>query len=382
MFIMRYSTAPAFIMVSSWLTQRVTAFVTPSSTSSYDGRRASSRQHLRSLAEGRPVTAGLGRALPGGKRRVATAMSTGDGARWAPIPNAPNMQGGTTPEEMMRQMSIPDLALKLDQAETTFGQVHPQVATALIPLSQALYANGDLEPARETCTRALKILQMAYGQSPSVEMAEALHTLAMIQQAESPEIGDKALGSQNMAYELAVRVCGPESVEVAAYARCLAQMSEDYSQFLSPGLPRPFYMPNPVPLYRQTLSIIEKVMGPEDQSVASALDDLASALLFHRDDDYTDMKAVTLLPEAETLAARSLAISRTSLGEEHPITAGREHNLGMVKRGMQKPKESLECFRRALAIREKVLGADHPDTKSSKELVEEEKNAATANNDA
>lgn len=59
-------------------------------------------------------------------------------------------------------------------------------------------------------------------------------------------------------------------MEVAAYARCLAQMSEDYSQFLSPGLPRPFYMPNPVPLYRQTLEIIEKFMGPEDQSVSRA----------------------------------------------------------------------------------------------------------------
>lgn len=71
------------------------------------------------------------------------------------------------------------------------------------------------------------------------------------------------------------------------------------------------------------------------------MDDLASALLFHRDDDYTDMKAVNLLPEAEALAARSLAVSKTSLGEEHPITAGREHNLGMVKRGLQKPKEAL-----------------------------------------
>ncbi|CAM9264130.1 unnamed protein product [Scytosiphon promiscuus] len=278
----------------------------------------------------------------------------------------------------MRQMSIPDLAQKLDQAESTFGQVHPQVAATLIPLAQALYANGDLGPAREACTRALKILQMAYKQTPSVEMAECLHTLAMIQQAESPEVGDKALGSQNMALELAMRVCGPDSVEVAAYARCLAQMSEDYSRFLSPGLPRPFYMPNPVPLYRQTLGIIEKVIGAEDPSVASALDDLASALLFHRDDDYTEMKAVTLLPEAETLAARSLAISRSSLGEEHPITAGREHNLGMIKRGLQKPQEALECFRRALAIREKVLGTDHRDTISSREVVQEEENSAAA----
>lgn len=34
------------------------------------------------------------------------------------------------------------------------------------------------------------------------QVAECLHTLAMIQQSESPQIGDKALGSQNMALEV------------------------------------------------------------------------------------------------------------------------------------------------------------------------------------
>lgn len=34
------------------------------------------------------------------------------------------------------------------------------------------------------------------------QMAECLHTLAMIQQTESPEIGDKALSSQRMALEV------------------------------------------------------------------------------------------------------------------------------------------------------------------------------------
>ncbi|CAM9210238.1 unnamed protein product [Laminaria digitata] len=271
---------------------------------------------------------------------------------------------------MMRQMSIPDLVQKLQMAESTFGQVHPQVASALIPLSQALYANGDLGPARESCTRALKILQVAFGPSPRVETAECLHTMAMIQQAESPQVGDTALGSQNMALELAMRVCGPDSIEVAAYARCLAQMSEDYAKYLAPGLPRPFYMPNPVPLYRQTLNILEKLIGPNDPEVASSLDDLASALLFWRDDEYTEVKAVTLLPEAETLAARSLAISSASLGPEHPMTAGRQHNLGMVKRGQGREEEARENFRRALEIREKTMGADHPDTKLSRDLAE------------
>ena len=74
--------------------------------------------------------------------------------------------------------------------------------------------------------------------------------------------------------------------------------------------------------------------------VASSLDDLASALLFWRDDEYTEVKAVTLLPEAETLAARSLAISSASLGPDHPMTAGRQHNLGMVKRGQGREEEA------------------------------------------
>lgn len=50
-----------------------------------------------------------------------------------------------------------------------------QVASALIPLSQALYANGDMGPARETCTRALKILQASYGAKPTVEVGKEVH---------------------------------------------------------------------------------------------------------------------------------------------------------------------------------------------------------------
>lgn len=45
------------------------------------------------------------------------------------------------------------------------------MAATLIPLAQVLFANGDISPARETCTRALKILQVAYGSTPSVEVS-------------------------------------------------------------------------------------------------------------------------------------------------------------------------------------------------------------------
>lgn len=75
--------------------------------------------------------------------------------------------------------------------------------------------------------------------------------------------------------------------------------------------------------------------------MASALDDLTSALLFWRDADSTDMRVADLLPEAEELAARSLAISSASMGAEHTMTAGREHNLGMVKRARGREDEAL-----------------------------------------
>lgn len=78
----------------------------------------------------------------------------------------------------------------------------------------------------------------------------------------------------------------------------------------------------------------------QDQ-VASALDDLTSALLFWRGADSTDMTVACLLPEAEQLAERSLAISRESMGVEHTMTAGREHNLGMVKRASGREHDAL-----------------------------------------
>lgn len=68
--------------------------------------------------------------------------------------------------------------------------------------------------------------------------------------------------------------------------------------------------------------------------MASAIDDLASALLFWRDDDFSDEKAAAFLPEAEALTTRSLQISRATLGPEDRVTAGREQNVGMVKRGL------------------------------------------------
>lgn len=65
---------------------------------------------------------------------------------------------------------------------------------------------------------------------------------------------------------------------------------------------------------------------------------------------------------AEPLYRRALAISEKALGQEHPDTAGSLINLaGLLKRkGDYEGAESL--YRKALAIREKALGKKHLDT--------------------
>lgn len=92
---MRYSTAPA-MLVASWLAKGVDAFVVapPSHHGAHwRATRQNQQQQLSVTAvRGSSVGVGLARVVPRLKRRMCAAMNTNDGARWAPIPNVPNMK--------------------------------------------------------------------------------------------------------------------------------------------------------------------------------------------------------------------------------------------------------------------------------------------------
>lgn len=66
--------------------------------------------------------------------------------------------------------------------------------------------------------------------------------------------------------------------------------------------------------------------------------------------------------EALSLFQRSLTICEKVLGPEHPNTAGSVNNLANVYRDMGDYAHALPLFQRALAVREKVLGPEHPET--------------------
>ncbi len=69
--------------------------------------------------------------------------------------------------------------------------------------------------------------------------------------------------------------------------------------------------------------------------------------------------------EAEPLYRRALAIREKVLGAEHPDTAASLNDLAAVLEARGRYGEAEPLHRRALAIDEKVLGAEHPNTAAS-----------------
>jgi len=69
--------------------------------------------------------------------------------------------------------------------------------------------------------------------------------------------------------------------------------------------------------------------------------------------------------EAEPLHKRALAIYEKALGAEHPYIAASLNNLAELYYSQGRYEEAEPLLKRALAIYEKALGAEHPDTATS-----------------
>jgi hypothetical protein len=62
---------------------------------------------------------------------------------------------------------------------------------------------------------------------------------------------------------------------------------------------------------------------------------------------------------------------RASLGPHRPLTAQSLHDLATLLRDQSDPTAARPLFVRALAIRERVLGPDHPDTVATRRALAE-----------
>jgi Tetratricopeptide repeat len=74
--------------------------------------------------------------------------------------------------------------------------------------------------------------------------------------------------------------------------------------------------------------------------------------------------------EAIPLQERTLADSERVLGADHPDTLTSRHNLAGAYQAAGRLEEAIPLYERTLADRERVLGADHPDTLTSRHNLE------------
>ena len=96
------------------------------------------------------------------------------------------------------------------------------------------------------------------------------------------------------------------------------------------------------PLYRRSLAIAEKVLGPEHPNVATSLNNLASFYYVQRK-----------YAEAEPLYRRALAIFEKALGPEHLDVARSLENYAKLLRTTNRKAEAAKMEARARAIRAK-----------------------------
>ncbi len=101
-------------------------------------------------------------------------------------------------------------------------------------------------------------------------------------------------------------------------------------------------MPRLSRLYKRSLAIREKALGPEHPNVAQSLNNLA--LLYDAQGKYA---------EAEPLYKRALAIYEKVLGPEHPHVAASLNNLAELYRVQDKYAEAGKLEARAKAIQTK-----------------------------
>jgi Tfp pilus assembly protein PilF len=92
-------------------------------------------------------------------------------------------------------------------------------------------------------------------------------------------------------------------------------------------------------------------LGEEHPDVAASLNNLAALLNAQRKYD-----------ESIPLFRQSLEIMRKVLGEEHPNVATLLNNLAVLLHTQGKPNEACVYGRQALAIATRALGFSHPTT--------------------
>jgi tetratricopeptide (TPR) repeat protein len=107
------------------------------------------------------------------------------------------------------------------------------------------------------------------------------------------------------------------------------------------------------PIYRRVIDLFERRLASGDSKaeydIAINLNNLGAVC-----------QATDRLEEAETLYRRALAIKETLLGADHPDVAVTLNNRALLLKQQGNPAEAATMYKRALAIFERTVTPTHP----------------------
>lgn len=211
------------------------------------------------------------------------------------------------------------------------------VLAALRALARAVEFLGDREALRSLNERAIAYTERVFGPEHP-ETASCLTRAAMALTTEGAYPEARALLER--ALEICEKTRGREHLETAFAVTCLAQVYHGQGDYESAR-----------PLFERALEIREKVQGPRNPAIAPAIHDLA--VVYAEVDD---------LASARRFYERALAIRATLADADNDrVFAFILKGLGSVLYKQGEVDAAIPLLERALAIRERVLGEEHPE---------------------
>ena len=269
--------------------------------------------------------------------RLADAEQVRQGGLLASVAFVKAQQGKYAEATILSQRSLRLL-------EQHFGPKHLRVAPALLGLAQITTLKDEDAPVEHLNLRALRIYEQHFGPDHLL-VALALHALARLytgqgKYAEAEPLYQRAL-------HIREQQLGPENLDVSDTLSGLADLyykEKKYAEAES--------------LYQRALSIREQQLGTENSIIIDVL--LGLANIYREKEHYT---------QAESLYRRALRLS-----EKHPErveTTHVLHNFARLQQIQGQTNEAVALYQRALSIRERILGFEHPLTVKTRECLQE-----------
>jgi eukaryotic-like serine/threonine-protein kinase len=309
-----------------------------------------------------------------------------------------------------RRLSQPAPASQDSTARARLDAIQSELAATLTSLRTGRYAQG-VESARRAADRAraaghgpaeaeaLQLLGELYWRGGDIEEAEkTLHRAVAVAEASRADRSRAAalialvaiLGAEGARYAEAFQV-----VELTRAAIGRLGQDDDLSGSLEGNLASIYFMQGnyteALAHYRTSLAHMEKAFAPDHPAMGSALDNVGLALSSagkHEEGLEYERRALELrervlgpdhpatalshehvggtyqalgrMDDAERHLRQTLEIRVRSLGPEHPDVALAHQSLGFFLYDRRDFEAALDQHRRAMALDEKLLPADHP----------------------